>query len=184
MPDITINVVAHDELTASGFVGLRRLFDSEYLDEFGDWDPDMPYGYAPHAVHVIAQSNGEVIGHVGWARRTVGVGDDEVEIAGVGGVLISEAVRGERIGSWLMASAAQSMKLASGVAFGYLGCREEVAPFYTSCGWSRISAAERSIDTSGRPGEAPPGQPLLILPVDFEVADWPVGTVDLRGRAW
>lgn len=59
----------------------------------------MPDEYAPRAVYVIAQSNDEVIGHVGWARRTVGVSDDEAEIAGVGGVLISDAVRGECVGS-------------------------------------------------------------------------------------
>lgn len=184
MPEIAINVVAHDELTSSDLAGLRWLFDAEYQNDFGEWDPDMPYGYAPHAVHVIARSSGEVVGHVGWARRTVAVGGDEVEIAGVGGVLISDVVRGERLGSRLMDSAAESMKTASGVAFGYLGCREEVVSFYTSCGWTRISAAERSIDTSGRPSEDPPGQPLLILPVEVELADWPVGAVDLRGRAW
>lgn len=184
MPDIAVDVVAHDALTSSDLVGLRLLFDAEYLDNSGDWDPDMPYGYAPHAVHVIARSNGEVVGHVGWARRAVGVGDNEVEIAGVGGVLISDAVKGERLGSRLMASAAKSMKSASGIAFGYLGCREEVVSFYTSCGWTRISAAERSIDISGRPRMDPPGQPLLILPVEAEVVDWPVGAVDFRGRAW
>lgn len=184
MLDIAINVVAHDELTAIDFVGLRRLFDAEYLNDFGEWDPDMPYGYAPHTVHVIARGNGEIVGHVGWSRRTIGVGDDEVEIAGVGGVLISDAVRGERVGSRLMASAAQSMNVARGIAFGYLGCREEVVSFYISCGWTRISAAECSIDRSGRPSEDPPGQPLLILPVEVEVSDWPVGAVDLRGRAW
>jgi len=180
--DIAINVIAHAELTASDFVGLRRLFDAVYLDDFGEWDPDMPYGYAPHAVHVIAQINSEIVGHVGWSRRRVSVGDGEVEIAGVGGVLISDAVRRERVGSRLMASAAQLMKTARGIAFGYLGCREEVVSFYTSCGWTRISAAERSIDRSGRPSQDPPGQPLLILPV--EVAAWPVGAFDLRGRAW
>jgi len=184
VPDIAINVIAHAELTASDFVGLRRLFDAVYLDDFGEWDPDMPYGYAPHAVHVIAQINSEIVGHVGWSRRRVSVGDGEVEIAGVGGVLISDAVRRERVGSRLMASAAQLMKTARGIAFGYLGCREEVVSFYTSCGWTRISAAERSIDRSGRPSQDPPGQPLLILPVEVEVAAWPGGSVDLRGRAW
>lgn len=184
MPGIEINVVAHDELTSSDLVGLRRLFDAEYLEDFGKWDPGMPYGYAPQAVHVIARNKGEVVGHVGWGRRTIGIGDHEVEIAGVGGVLISNAVRGERVGTRLMASAAKSMKTASGIAFGYLGCREEVVSFYTSCGWTRISAAERSIDRLGRPSEDPPGQPLLILPVEVEVADWPAGAVDLRGRAW
>lgn len=184
MPEVAIEIVAHEELTSSDLEGLRRLFDAEYLDDFGEWDPDMPYGYAPHAVHVIARRGGGIVGHVGWARRTIAVGSGEIEIGGVGGVLISDVVRGERVGSRLMGAAAESMKVANGVAFGYLGCREEVVSFYASCGWTRISAAERSIDTSGRPREDPPGQPLLILPVEDEVADWPVGAVDLRGRAW
>lgn len=63
------------------------------------------------------------VGHVGWARRTIAVGGDEIEIGGVGGVVIFDVVRGERVGSRLMGSAAESMKVANGVAFGYLGCR-------------------------------------------------------------
>ncbi len=184
MPEVAIEIVAHEELTSSDLGGLRRLFDAEYLDDSGEWDPDMPYGYAPHALHVIARRGGEIVGHVGWARRTIAVGGAEIEIGGVGGVLTSDAMRGERVGSRLMRSAAESMRGANGVAFGYLGCREEMVPFYASCGWTRISAEERSIDTSGRPREDPPGQPLLILPVEGEIADWPVGAVDLRGRAW
>lgn len=184
MPECAIDVVAHEELTPGDLAGLRRLFDTEYLDDFGEWDPDLPYGYAPHTVHVIARSDGAPVGHVGWARRTVGVGGAEVEIAGVGGVLISDGVRGERVGSRLMDSAVESMRAGGGIDFGYLGCREEVVSFYASCGWTRISAAERSIDRLGRPSEDPPGQPLLILPIENEIDAWPTGAVDLRGRAW
>lgn len=84
MPELAFRVVAHDELSSSDLAGLRRLFDAEYQVDFGEWNPDMPYGYAPHAVHIFAQRDGKVVGHVGWARRTVDVGDDEIEIAGVG----------------------------------------------------------------------------------------------------
>jgi hypothetical protein len=62
-----------------------------------------------------------------------------------------------------MASAAQSMLDTGG--FGCLGCREEVAPFYTTCG--------------ERGGTRPSG-----LSEASELAAWLVGTIDLRGRAW
>lgn len=75
----------------------------------------------------------------------------------LGGVLISGNARGERVGSRLMGKAAESMKAAGGIGFGYLGCREEVVPFYRACGWLQTSAAERSIDRSGRLTEDPPG---------------------------
>ncbi|MGQ3384199.1 GNAT family N-acetyltransferase [Glutamicibacter sp. TV12E] len=184
MTDLSIAVVAHGELTAENVNELRRLFDQEYLHDCGSWNPYQPYGYAPHDFHVIARSVDSVVGHVGWARRTIGVGNAEWVIAGVGGVLISECARGEQLGKRLMTSAAQSMLEAGGIDFGYLGCREEVVPFYRSCGWSRVMAAERSIGRDGLAVDDPPGQPLLVLPIVSELSAWPAGTIDLRGRAW
>lgn len=184
MTHLSIEVVAHSALTVGDVTDLRRLFDQEYLHDFGSWDPNQPYGYAPHDLHVIARSADGVVGHVGWACRAIDVGGTEVVIAGVGGVLISERARGERLGKRLMSSATQSMLDAGGIDFGYLGCREEVVPFYRSCGWSRVLAAERSIGRDGLLVIDLPGQPLLVLPIASELAAWPAGTIDLRGRAW
>ena len=184
MTDLSIAVVAHGAMTVRDVDELRRLFDHEYLHDFGSWDRDQPYGYAPHDFHVIARSDDRVVGHVGWARRAISVGGAPISIAGVGGVLISERARGKRLGKRLVASATQSMSDAGGIDFGYLGCREEVVPFYASCGWSRVLAAERSVRRDGLPVEEVPGQPLLIMPIASELATWPAGAIDLRGRAW
>lgn len=183
-PIVSIEAVAHEALTAAEISELRRLFDDEYLDDFGAWDPVQPYGYAPHDLHVIARSDVGIAGHTGWARRTIGVGDAEVVIAGVGGVLVSERARGQRLGNRILDCAAQTMRDAGGIDFGYLGCREQVVPFYESCGWHRIRAAERSIGRDGMPTEDAPGQPLLVLPIEQDLVSWPSGTIDLRGRAW
>ncbi len=182
--EFSIETVKDDELSPEGLQQLRGLFDREYAADFGPWDAHQPYGYAGHDIHIVAHHNDDVVGHVGWARRVIGVGDSEVTIAGVGGVLIAAQVRNGRLGSRLMSHAAESMADAGGVDFGYLGCREEVVPFYSSCGWHRISAPERSVSRGGVPELSPPGPPLLILPVNRGIASWPEGTVDLRGRAW
>lgn len=182
--EIVIAVVAHTDLAADDLARLRPLFDAEYQRGFGDWDPDLPYGYAPHDFHIVARQEGEVVGHVGWARRAVRVGGREVVVAGVGGVLVSDRVRGQRLGGRLMNRAAESMTSAGGIGFGYLGCRDDVVSFYTACGWTRISAAERSISRTGEPVLDPPGQPLLVLPVEQRLEAWPQGEVDLCGRAW
>ena len=79
-------------------------------------------------------------------------------------VLMSDEARGQRLGVDLMGQAARSMRDRGGVAFGYLGCREDVAPFYAACGWGRIHAGERSIAAS--------------------LESWLNGDIDLRGRAW
>ncbi|WP_182348260.1 GNAT family N-acetyltransferase [Tomitella gaofuii] len=92
----------------------------------------------------MARIEGRVVGHVGWARREIAVGTEIVAIAGVGGVLISADARGMRLGGELM-GAEQSMHDRGHLAFGYLGCREQVVPIYASCGWQRIYAREKSI---------------------------------------
>lgn len=180
----SIDVVAHEALTSEAISQLKRLFDDEYLDDFGEWDPAQPYGYAPHDVHVIARSDDGIVGHVGWARRTIGIGDVDVAVAGVGGVLIAERARGRALGQRMLAYAARSMRSTGGIGFGYLGCREQVVSFYEACGWHRIFAVERSIARDGMPVEDEPGQPLLVLPVECDLGAWPEGAVDLRGRAW
>lgn len=184
MTETSIVPTTHNALSRRDVDQLRELFDAEYLRYFGGWDLDQPYGYAPHDLHLIARLGEDVVGHVGWARRTIGVGQAEVEIAGVGGVLISERVRGERLGNHLMAHAKQTMVDAGTIEFGYLGCREDIVPFYEAVGWHRISAAEQSISREGLPVEESPGQPILILPLRSTADDWPPGGVDLRGRAW
>lgn len=180
----SIEVLAHEDLTEADVRELRRLFDSEYLEAFGAWDPDQPYGYAAHEVHVVARHDDRVVGHVGWARREIAVGAETVAIAGVGGVLISEEARGQRLGVDLMTRAARTMRDHGGIAFGYLGCRERVVPFYESCGWTRIVARERSIGRDGEPVVDEPGQPILIRPITTSLESWPKGDIDLRGRAW
>ncbi|WP_313354946.1 GNAT family N-acetyltransferase [Microbacterium sp.] len=178
-----ISVTSHRDLTRGDLAGLRALFDAEYLSEFGDWDPDQPYGYAPHDVHVIARRGDETVAHVGWARRDIRVDGRAVAIAGVGGVLVADQARGLRLGERLMSAAAASMREAGGVEFGYLGCRESVVPFYRSCGWTRVAAVERSVDRRGRPTVTPAGAPILVFPLD-SARQWPEGDIDLRGRAW
>ena len=62
---------AHDELPEDDLGDLHLLFDNEYLRAFGEWDPQQPYGYASHYVHVMARIEGRVVDHVGWARREI-----------------------------------------------------------------------------------------------------------------
>src|SRR5690625_2056882 len=69
-----IGIVRHGDLASQELEGLRELFDSAYLTDCGSWDPEQPYGYAPHDVHIVARAAGRVIGHVGWARREIVVG--------------------------------------------------------------------------------------------------------------
>lgn len=179
-----VAVVEHDAL-APWLAGLRQVFDAEYLVEHGTWDPDQPYGYAPADLHVVASVDGQVVAHVGLQRRSVGVGDVDVAVAGVGGVLVAPPVRGAGLGRMVLKETARAARDVAAADFAYLGCREEVVPFYRSCGWRRTRVRERSLSrVDGAPVVQEPGPPVLLHAARRPVADWPAGDVDLRGRPW
>lgn len=161
---------------------LREFFGSEYLEEFGEWDPQQSYGYASHDVHVRARVENRVVDHVGWVRGEIAVGTEVVAIVGVGGVLICADAKGVRLGGELMGWAEQSVRDLDQLAFDYLGCREQVVPFYAPCGWPRIYAREKSIGRDGESVVDELGPSILILPI-APLESWPKGDVDLRGRA-
>jgi len=81
---------------------LRRLFDSEYLGRFGSWVPEKPYGYAPADWRVMGFNGKDLVGHVGIQARVIGVGDRDVTVGGVGGVLVAAEQRHRGLGCLLL----------------------------------------------------------------------------------
>lgn len=180
-----IEIAEHGELSPEELTGLRDLFDGEYRASHGDWAADRPYGYSPADVHVIATESGHVVGHVGFQPRSIGVGAQDVMVAGVGGVLVHPGNRTAGLGRELMRAARARMIEDPGLLFGYLGCREEVVPFYIRASWSRIDVVEHCTSRADQTTvETSAGAPILVLPVHARLEDWPPGDIDLRGTPW
>lgn len=176
-------VVEHDHLTVTQIDALRNLFDSEYQPIHGAWDPDRPYGYSPADVHVMLFRDSQLVGHVGFQRRVIAVGDRDVCVAGTGGVLVHRGSRGQGVGRLVMSSAQDAMRTDDRVEFGYLGCRDEVVPFYRSTGWERVHATERHVSMNDqREFSISSDGPILIFPASN--SSWPEGDIDLRGTPW
>ena len=183
--DGVMQVRRHFELTTEEIGALERHFDSEYLNEFGAWDSEQPYGYSPADTHVLAFHGRELVAHVGFQRRLILVGTRDILVAGTGGVLVDKRFRGTGIGRQTMRCAQTVMRDDAGIEFGFLGCREEVVPFYESAGWVRIYATERSLsrlDQSSKIVSA--GAPNLVCSVKRHASEWPEGDIDLRGTPW
>lgn len=96
---------------------------------------------------------------------------------------MSEGARGTRLGEQLMHAAHRSMLDTEGIQFGDLGCREEVVPFYRACGWHRISVVECTISRAGSAIEDPLGQPLLIMPVESALDEWPARSASMSATS-
>lgn len=178
-----VEIVDHEHLSATELSSLAELFDSEYSSTHGAWVPDRPYGYSPAHVHVMMSIGQTLVAHVGFQRRTISVGDRDVVVAGTGGVLVHPEWRRSGIGRRVMARAQRVMRDDVRVEFGYLGCREEVVPFYESAGWTRIHARERHVSIADDEVTIESvGTPILIH--DASASRWPHGDIDLRGTPW
>ncbi|RAX43670.1 hypothetical protein DQ354_19495 [Arthrobacter sp. AQ5-06] len=92
----------HEDLSMMELDALEKLFDSEYLSDYGRWNPDAPYGYSPADFHVMAFQGSVLAAHVGFQRRVISVGTDDVVVAGTGGVLVDQRFRGTGLGGRAM----------------------------------------------------------------------------------
>ncbi|WP_445337286.1 GNAT family N-acetyltransferase [Clavibacter sp. CFBP 8614] len=133
--DEHIEVVRHHDLSRTHLEQLRALFDREYLDGYGPWTLDAPYGYSPADMHLLVTHGSELVAHAAFRRRVIAVGEHDVAAGRTGGVLVSEHPRGGGLGRRLMSQLARPMRSTAGIEYGYLGCRPEVVPTYASSGW-------------------------------------------------
>lgn len=181
----TIRVRRHIDLSSIDLEMLEELFDREYRHLFGSWNPDAPYGYSPADIHVLAFSGQMLAAHVGFQRRLITVGSREVIVAGTGGVLVDEHFRGTGLGGRVMREAQTLMRGNSGIEFGFLGCRQDVVPFYESTGWVQIDATERCLSRLDQKSIIEShGGPNLICSAQRDSSQWPIGDIDLQGTPW
>ncbi len=174
----------HEDLSTTELVALETLFDSEYLSEYGRWNPDAPYGYSPADFHVLEFQGSVLAAHVGF-QRVISVGTGDVLVAGTGGVLVDQRFRGTGVGGRAMRHAQKAMRIAAGTDFGFLGCRKEVVPFYESAGWVQVHATERCLSCMDQTSViVSHGGPTLICSSTRDASEWPSGDIDLRGTPW
>lgn len=175
----------HEDLSMKELAALEELFDSEYLSDYGCWNPEAPYGYSPADFHVLAFQGSVLAAHVGFQRRVILVGTDEILVAGTGGVLVHQRFRGTGLGGRVMRHAQKAMREEAETDFGFLGCRMEVVPFYESAGWVQVHATERCLSRADQTSViVSQGEPTLICSSTRDASEWPKGDIDLRGTPW
>ncbi|HFI0790256.1 TPA: GNAT family N-acetyltransferase [Streptococcus suis] len=172
-----------EDLLAKQVQAIKDLFDREYRDGYGEWNLKQPYGYAPQDYHLLAYQGEDLVGHMGSQVRTISVGAEESLIAGIGGVLIAPEFRGKGLGRAMMTRLLEENTQTLAVDFSYLGCREEVVPYYEACGFYRMERLERSINRLTNMSQ----EELSIVMIASGQKNWrnfPSGRIDLHGRPW
>ncbi|HFI0234757.1 TPA: GNAT family N-acetyltransferase [Streptococcus suis] len=172
-----------EDLLAKQVQAIKDLFDREYRDGYGEWNLKQPYGYTPQDYHLLAYQGEDLVGHMGSQVRTISVGAEESLIAGIGGVLIAPEFRGKGLGRAMMTRLLEENTQTLAVDFSYLGCREEVVPYYEACGFHRMERLERSINRLTNMSQ----EELSIVMIASGQKNWrnfPSGRIDLHGRPW
>ncbi|HEV3282384.1 MAG TPA: GNAT family N-acetyltransferase [Acidimicrobiales bacterium] len=128
-------------------------------DEYGqivDGEQD-PYGtdhlgmdWREKSGHVALVEEGRIIAHAGWVPADIGAASGEqLQVVGLGGVMVHRAHRGNGLGHQLVAAAMERMGRL-GPPVGMLFCRTERVPFYQSLGWHPMEDRVTADQPSGR----------------------------------
>ncbi|MGW6008512.1 GNAT family N-acetyltransferase [Streptomyces sp. NPDC055210] len=124
---------------------------------------------------LTAVSGGRPIPSVGWLLRDMTFDGSLRRTAGLGGVLVHPAHRGQGIARTLISVAVEHARAADAETMIVL-CRPDLVPFYTELGWSRVAVPATVQQPDG-------ARPLPLTTMAFDLAGLPLPTmgVDLRG---
>jgi GNAT superfamily N-acetyltransferase len=111
--------------------------------------------------------------------RTVGVGDREILVGGVGGLVTVPAVRGQGHAVRLLEEAGAFVTRRTAARFLLLFCLDPLVPFYRQLGWAPVEGA-----VSLEQPDGPVACPLHTMWLPIRGEAWPAGAVDVRGLPW
>lgn len=145
------------------------------------WGPDV-FGAAalnlqwrPKDWHFLVYANAQLVSHVGIVKHLVTVGEQQVTVGGIGGVVTVPAAQGRGYASMALQKATKFMREELLVDFGLLFCLARMIPFYQRFGWQELTGPI-IID---QPSEKMPS-PLVVMMLPCRSQTWPAGTVQLE----
>ena len=139
------------------------------------------HGSAP-AWSVILEQDDRIVAHCGIVDRTIKVGNESLDIAGVQNVYVLPSFRGKGICDRVMNSAMEEAS-RRGYECGLLFCVPKLEKVYIRCGWRLLP--NENVHRMDENGE------ILLLPVKniamfhpLKRRDFPAGAISLEGNDW
>jgi len=177
-------LVAEDDLTPEHH---RRISDLLVLAfaRYAELFRNASYYYSvPHYRLWLEDEAGDMVAHLDFECRTIGVNGADVLIAGIGEVAVHPDKHGQGLGRELFVRLFPILRDQCKVDFGFLQCRDQVVGFYQSVGWHKLSQNIHEEDIKTGETIVAIGN-ALILPVCKPLSGWSTaGDVDLRGLPW
>ncbi|MFG2030453.1 GNAT family N-acetyltransferase [Streptomyces sp. NPDC048825] len=124
---------------------------------------------------VTGVSEGRPVASAGWLLRDMAFDGLPRRAAGLGGVLVHPAHRGQGLARTVISVAVEHAR-AAGAETMILFCRPDLIPLYTQLGWSRLS-----VPVTVQQPDGARTSPLTTMIYDLAGLPHPTISVDLRG---
>ena len=140
--------------------------------------PGRSWSSARPELRLVGSADGRPVAHLAVLRRFLQVGAASVVVGDVGLVGVDPDVQATGVGAALLARCHRLLSRLD-LPFGYLTCGEHVAGFYATGGWVRVPGPTRMVRADGRVQVY--GGASMVLPLRWEIGEWPAGRVDRNG---
>jgi predicted N-acetyltransferase YhbS len=179
---VTLAVLAESDLTTDDRAALRAFLVAAYAPDHADVFSRHDFWGGPPTARVVARDKGgDLLAHLGFSVRTIGVGGAEVRVAGVGAVATHPHWRGRGLGRLIFDRLAADLSAAGAAEFVFLECRDAVVPFYAACGFGHSVRTVAALDPATGGTDVSTSN-VMVRPLGR--AAFPPGDVDLRGQRW
>src|SRR5574341_646056 len=144
------------------------------------WGPDvfgveaLKLQWRPKDWHFLVYVNNELVSHVGIVKHVVTVGEQQITVGGIGGVVTVPSAQTQGYASMALQQATKFMRDELMVEFGMLFCLARLIPFYQRFGWQEV---QESVIIDQASEKIP--SPLMVMVLPCRSQTWPAGTVKL-----
>jgi aminoglycoside 2'-N-acetyltransferase I len=144
------------DLSPAELSRLRALLDDAFAGRFGDDD----WSHALGGVHVLAEADGEPVGHGAVVVRQLVAGERTLRTGYVEAVATAAPWRRRGVGSAVMVEVERLV--AGGFELGALSSSRQAVGLYAARGWHRWTGAVAALTPEGIVDS--PGEAVFVLP--------------------
>jgi GNAT superfamily N-acetyltransferase len=183
---LAAQIVPEAALSPADRAELRAFLVAAYAPRFADVFSRHDFWGGPAEARLILRgTDGTIAAHCGFGLRTIGVGGEDVRVAGIGAVATAPALRGRGLGREMFAVLFAHLEQAGAADFAFLECSDPVVGFYARCGFAHSLATVTAIEPATGALDASTSNVMTRPTGGARVpGGWPEGPIDLRGMRW
>lgn len=176
-------LIPEPELSATLEADIQKMLVASFPEYVDFFTANSYWGSKPE-FRLIAIDNNQPIAHVEFGYRHITVEDVSFEIAGMGAVAIHPAHQGKKLGKAMFTYLRDYLLKNSNADFGFLGCHEKVAGFYTASGFQQVHQGVYNLNPDSQTWETYHG-PTMVMPIHKSMQAWKAdGLIHLHGMPW